>query len=64
MYIPYDLIDPPHGLVPDLSDAEEDMLDYALSFKEEKSRLGCRVVLNEGLSKWSLEGEGVELPEY
>lgn len=64
MYVPYDLIDPPQALVPDLTDAEEDILDYALGFKEEKSRLGCRVVLNEGLSKWSMEGEGVELPEY
>lgn len=64
MYIPYDLIDPPRSLVPDLSDAEEDMLDYALGFKEERSRLGCRVTLNEGLSRWSMQAEGVELPEY
>lgn len=65
MYIPYTLIDPPHtGLVPDLTDAEEDMLDYALGVREEESRLGCRIVLNKGLSEWSLGGKGVELPQY
>ncbi|KAJ9098765.1 hypothetical protein QFC21_004413 [Naganishia friedmannii] len=65
MYIPYKLIDPPYtGLVPDLTDAEEDMLDYALGVREEESRLGCRIAVNEGLSEWSLGGKGVELPQY
>lgn len=64
MYIPYTLIDDPKVGVPDLTDGEEDMLDYALGIREEQSRLGCQVMLTEELSEWSLRGNGVELPEY
>jgi ferredoxin len=64
MYIPYTLIDDPAIAVSDLTDSEEDMLDYALGIREEQSRLGCQVLLSEGLSEWSMAGRGVELPEY
>ena len=64
MYIPYALIDDPKVAVEDLTDGEEDMLDYALGIREEQSRLGCQVMLSEGLSEWSMGGKGVELPEY
>jgi Pyruvate/2-oxoacid:ferredoxin oxidoreductase delta subunit len=46
------------------SDAELDMLGYALGYREESSRLGCQVVVDEKLGDWCAQGGEFGLPRY
>ncbi|KAG0199565.1 hypothetical protein BGX28_007218 [Mortierella sp. GBA30] len=53
-------IEPPFSArLPPVSDAEEDMLEYAVGRKEEVSRLGCQIKIQP-----EMEGMVVKLPQY
>ncbi|CAO3573882.1 unnamed protein product [Mortierella alpina] len=53
-------IEPPYNArLPPVSDAEEDMLEYAVGRKDEVSRLGCQIKIVP-----EMEGMVVKLPQY
>ena len=53
-------IEPPYSArLPDVTDAEEDMLEYAVGRKIETSRLGCQIKIQP-----EMEGMVVKLPQY
>lgn len=50
--------EPYHARLPPVTDAEEDMLEYAVGRKD-SSRLGCQIRM-----KPELEGMVIKLPQY
>jgi ferredoxin len=53
-------IEPPfNARLSDISDAEEDMLEYAVGRKVKTSRLGCQIKIQP-----EMEGMVVKLPQY
>lgn len=51
------------ALFGELSDEEDDMLEYALSRKA-SSRLTCRIPVSRRISDWTRKGGRIELPRY
>ncbi|KAK4684574.1 hypothetical protein P7C73_g5604, partial [Tremellales sp. Uapishka_1] len=54
----------PGAPVPEPSEEEQDMLGYALSYKEGESRLGCQIKVTPELVKWVEDGGVVGLPRF
>jgi hypothetical protein len=50
--------------IPEPTDAELDMLGYALGFNEDESRLGCQVKVDEKVGEWCKAGGEFGLPRY
>lgn len=46
------------------SEAEDDMLGYAIGYKEGESRLGCQIEVTKDLAKWCDEGGIIRLPRF
>ncbi|OXG18590.1 hypothetical protein C366_02695 [Cryptococcus neoformans Tu401-1] len=46
------------------SEAEDDMLGYAIGYKEGESRLGCQIEVTKDLAKWCDEGRIIRLPRF
>lgn len=64
MYIPPRASDGVPAPIPPISEAEEDMLEYAIGRREGQSRLGCQVKVTKALLRW-LEGGGeLKLPRF
>jgi ferredoxin len=55
---------PSSAPIPEASEAELDMLGYALGYKDGESRLGCQVRVTRELAEWSKAGGTVGLPRY
>ncbi|KAG8907114.1 hypothetical protein FRB99_005369 [Tulasnella sp. 403] len=62
VYLPIrkDGIAPP---VKEISEAEEDMLEYAIGLEEE-SRLGCQIPVTTELADWLQGGGQIKLPRF
>ncbi|CAE6516362.1 unnamed protein product [Rhizoctonia solani] len=54
----------PSAPLPRMSDAEDDMLAYAIKRKEGKSRLGCQIDVTPELAAWIAQGGRIELPRF
>jgi ferredoxin len=50
--------------IPEASDEELDMLDYALGYREGESRLGCQIKVDGKLLEWGKQGGELSLPRY
>ncbi|KIR24626.1 hypothetical protein I309_06546 [Cryptococcus deuterogattii LA55] len=46
------------------SEAEDDMLGYAIGYKEGESRLGCQIEVTRDLAKWCDDGGIIRLPRF
>jgi ferredoxin len=55
---------PPTCPIPEPTDPELDMLGYALGYKDDESRLGCQIIVNEEMGGWCQEGGVFGLPRY
>ncbi|CAE6383448.1 unnamed protein product [Rhizoctonia solani] len=58
MYIPYS------APLPRMSDAEDDMLAYAIKRRDGESRLGCQIDVTPELAAWVAGGGRIELPRF
>jgi ferredoxin len=47
-----------------MSDAEDDMLAYAIKRKEGESRLGCQIDVTPELAAWVAQGGRIGLPRF
>jgi ferredoxin len=47
-----------------MSDAEDDMLAYAIKRRDNESRLGCQIDVTPELAAWMAEGGRIELPRF
>lgn len=63
LYIPPRQIDSAPAPVPSVSEAEEDMLDYAIGRRDE-SRLGCQIPVTKDLVHWLQGGGQLKLPRF
>lgn len=50
--------------VPDPTDEELDMLEFAIDYNDETSRLGCQVKVTKELARWVEDGGVVDLPRF
>ncbi|QRV78577.1 succinate dehydrogenase iron-sulfur subunit [Ceratobasidium sp. AG-Ba] len=55
---------PPAAPLPRMSDAEDDMLAYAIKRKEGESRLGCQIDVTPELAAWVAAGGQITLPRF
>ncbi|CAE7195139.1 unnamed protein product [Rhizoctonia solani] len=54
----------PLAPLPRMSDAEDDMLVYAIKRKEGESRLGCQIDITPELAGWIAQGGRIGLPRF
>ncbi|QRW20866.1 sucrase/ferredoxin-like domain-containing protein [Rhizoctonia solani] len=54
----------PSAPLPRMSDAEDDMLAYAIKRRDGESRLGCQIDVTPELAAWIAEGGRIELPRF
>ncbi|KAJ1305301.1 hypothetical protein OPQ81_000324 [Rhizoctonia solani] len=54
----------PSAPLPRMSDAEDDMLAYAIKRKEAESRLGCQIDVTRELAAWIAQGGRIGLPRF
>ncbi|KAL5633989.1 hypothetical protein ACGC1H_005989 [Rhizoctonia solani] len=54
----------PLAPLPRMSDAEDDMLVYAIKRKEDESRLGCQIDVTPELAAWIAQGGRIGLPRF
>ncbi|TIB30165.1 hypothetical protein E3P84_03445 [Wallemia ichthyophaga] len=52
------------SFLPDVRDEEDDMLQYAVGYDDQKSRLGCQIKVTPELSHWCAKGGTIDLPKY
>ncbi|KAL7422459.1 hypothetical protein Q5752_003107 [Cryptotrichosporon argae] len=50
--------------LPPPTEDEQDMLGYALGYKDGRSRLGCQVRVDDGLAAWAARGGEIGLPQF
>ncbi|CEL53590.1 Adrenodoxin-like protein, mitochondrial OS=Danio rerio GN=fdx1l PE=2 SV=1 [Rhizoctonia solani AG-1 IB] len=55
---------PSSAPLPRMSDAEDDMLAYAIKRRDNESRLGCQIDVTPELAAWMAEGGRIELPRF
>lgn len=57
---------PASAPVPEASEAELDMLGYALGYRDGESRLGCQIKVTRELAEWAKGQEDgiISLPRY
>jgi ferredoxin len=55
---------PSEAPVPEPSEDELDMLDFALDYRDGLSRLGCQIEVTPELAKWCAEGGVIDLPRF
>lgn len=54
----------PTAPLPRMSDAEDDMLAYAIGRKDDESRLGCQIDITPELAEWIAQGGRIRLPRF
>ncbi|KAF8603663.1 ferredoxin [Ceratobasidium sp. AG-I] len=55
---------PSSAPLPRMSDAEDDMLAYAIKRQDGESRLGCQIDVTPELAAWVAEGGRINLPRF